>query len=473
MEIVHKVVEAEVKKLNDLTYEFTASTEEVDRDGEVIEAAGWDLRNFKKNPVITYAHDYRALPIGKAPKIWVSEGKLKNHVEFPPIGTYEFADVVRRLVEGGFLRSESVGFKPYPDGIVEEDGDGIKKPRRRYTKQELLEIAIVPVPSNPNALIEAKMKGIINEAELKLISKPEETEDFIHIRVRDPADFQDGSFRTIDIDKGKGIQAVIGRLKGETTTTVQKYMFAKSKGWTMSEAIQWVKEHGKEVNLLEVKGAIPYKRTPLDESGEWDAGKEVRNVEVDDLKIMCAIVEGDPENKTSYKLPHHRAGGEHTCVWRGVAASAAVLMGARGGVDAPPASIAGAKTHIGKHYADFDKGEPPWEKGMSQAEIKDELDFIKTTIAKAGLNEEAKVEAWALVLEVMRFCGDDIPLDIQAKIGAVLNQKNKKKLHEIQELCQQILDSAEHEEEPKAKVPLVDTMEAAKAAVRLILGKIS
>lgn len=209
MEILHKIVDCEVKKLNDLTYEFIASTEDIDRDGEVIEAAGWDLRNFKKNPVITYAHDYRALPIGKAPKIWVSEGKLRNHVEFPPEGVYEFADIVRRLVDGGFLRTESVGFKPAPDSVVEEGGDGIKTAKRRYTKQELLEIAIVPVPSNPNALMEAKTKGVITEEELELILKPEETEAYFRIPVTGEAGKHDGHrIRTIDIDAGKGIKAL-------------------------------------------------------------------------------------------------------------------------------------------------------------------------------------------------------------------------------------------------------------------------
>ncbi|KKL75637.1 hypothetical protein LCGC14_2052890, partial [marine sediment metagenome] len=95
-----------------------------------------------------YAHDYRSLPIGKAPKVWLAGGKLKNTVQFPPEGTYEFADIVERLVDTGYLKTESVGFIPQKW----EDGDGDKGPRRTYLKQELLEISIVPVPSNPDAL---------------------------------------------------------------------------------------------------------------------------------------------------------------------------------------------------------------------------------------------------------------------------------------------------------------------------------
>lgn len=74
---------------------------------------------------------------------------------------------------------------------------------------------------------------------------PEETEEFVHIRVKDPDDFVDGSFRTIAIDADKGIKAVIGKLKSDPkgSTVVQKFIFDKSKDWTMEKAQAWVKEH--------------------------------------------------------------------------------------------------------------------------------------------------------------------------------------------------------------------------------------
>ncbi len=165
-ETIYKVLDCEVKKLGERSYEFTASTSTIDRDGEVIEAKGWDLKNFKKNPVIMYAHDYRSLPIGKAPKVWLAGGKLKNTVQFPPEGTYEFADIVERLVDTGYLKTESVGFIPQKW----EDGDGEKGPKRTYLKQELLEISIVPVPSNPDALRNAVDDGVITTKELKVLS---------------------------------------------------------------------------------------------------------------------------------------------------------------------------------------------------------------------------------------------------------------------------------------------------------------
>lgn len=56
--------------------EGVASTEKADRDGEVIKQDGWDLKNFKANPVILAAHNYHDFPIGKATNVKVVDNKL-------------------------------------------------------------------------------------------------------------------------------------------------------------------------------------------------------------------------------------------------------------------------------------------------------------------------------------------------------------------------------------------------------------
>jgi hypothetical protein len=89
---------------------------------------------------------------------------------------------------------------------------------------------------------------------------PEETEDFIHIPVKDKNSFEEGSYRTINISAAKGIKAVIGKIKGESSTTVQKYLFAKAKGWTMSKAKKWIKDHKKKAvaNIGEIEWDINF-----------------------------------------------------------------------------------------------------------------------------------------------------------------------------------------------------------------------
>ena len=59
-------------------------------------------------------------------------------------------------------------------------------------------------------------------------------------RVRDPADFQKGSFRRKNIDNG--VDLILGRLQGETTMTKQAYRFKKSI-YTEAEAREWCKKH--------------------------------------------------------------------------------------------------------------------------------------------------------------------------------------------------------------------------------------
>jgi HK97 family phage prohead protease len=79
---------------------------------------------------------------------------------------------------------------------------------------------------------------------------PDVTENTIRMRVRDPGAFQEGSFRTVSIgDKSNGISAVMGRLKGETTMTVQSYVFDKSK-WSVEKARKWVADHKKVLVIV-------------------------------------------------------------------------------------------------------------------------------------------------------------------------------------------------------------------------------
>ena len=206
---------------------------------------------------------------------------------------------------------------------------------------------------------------------------------------------------------------------------------------------------GEELMETQDKGVISYKQTPLAPEGEgWDAAVEVREATVDDLKIMCTWVGEEPENKTSYKLPHHKAGGGHACVWRGVAAAGGVMMGARGGTNIPEGDVGGVKAHLARHYKEFDKT-PPWEaEGRSIEELMDDLDYLLTRLKALPRMPENIAEALrGLEPFILREHGDDTPDDILTKRGAVLNTKNKANLKEAQRLIQDVLDSAERESE--------------------------
>jgi phage head maturation protease len=76
----------------------------------------------------------------------------------------ERADKTWRMVEAGFLNAVSVGFLPTvaPNFIrAEPDKDGYAAITGfEFVGQELLELSVVPVPANPQALAVAKSLGI-------------------------------------------------------------------------------------------------------------------------------------------------------------------------------------------------------------------------------------------------------------------------------------------------------------------------
>jgi len=71
---------------------------------------------------------------------------------------------------------------------------------------------------------------------------PEVTEDYIRVKIKDPTTCQKEYFSMITISRTKGIKAVLGRLKGQTSTIVQSYLFTKER-WTEKEAQEWTNEH--------------------------------------------------------------------------------------------------------------------------------------------------------------------------------------------------------------------------------------
>lgn len=131
---------AEIKEKTQEVFTAIASSEVEDRQGEIVRQTGWNLKNFKDNPVLLYMHDHTK-PIGKATRVWLDKSgkspmlKFKGYIS----DATEELKGYKRLVEDGILNSFSVGFRP-----LEMDGNEI-------TKAELFEISLVSVPANPEA----------------------------------------------------------------------------------------------------------------------------------------------------------------------------------------------------------------------------------------------------------------------------------------------------------------------------------
>jgi phage head maturation protease len=151
---------------------FVASDESVDRYGDIIRADGWKLDNFKKNPVLLFGHNSRDLPIGKVSEVGVVGKQLEATAEFMPEGMSDFADDVWRAVDAGFLNAVSVGFLPLSDpNYIYADDDPAQKGwpvGYEFIDQELLELSVVPVPANPQALAVARSLALSEATQRRL-----------------------------------------------------------------------------------------------------------------------------------------------------------------------------------------------------------------------------------------------------------------------------------------------------------------
>ena len=139
--------------------EFVMSDASVDRMGDVIEQDGWELDNFRKNPIALFGHS-SGFPIGTWTDVGVSKGKLTGRLELmPPV-----SDRLREIhaaINAGVLRAVSVGFHPIDMEPLKDSKSG----GYRFTKQELVECSLVSVPANPNALSLAKAIGLSPETQ--------------------------------------------------------------------------------------------------------------------------------------------------------------------------------------------------------------------------------------------------------------------------------------------------------------------
>jgi HK97 family phage prohead protease len=142
------------------TATFVASDETVDRYGDIVSVNGWDLKNFRRNPMFLWMHS-QYQPIGTVKKIGVEGDKLLATVKFFDAGDSKTADDLWKLVKKRKLRAVSVGFTVKSDDDIEAIRDENERVTGfRFLRQELLELSLVSVPANPNALQVARSLGL-------------------------------------------------------------------------------------------------------------------------------------------------------------------------------------------------------------------------------------------------------------------------------------------------------------------------
>lgn len=119
------------------------TTNSVDRFGDKIYPDGMNDSDYRKNPVVLFAHDSSELTIGK--NLWLKRDKKGV------LAKTQFADTgigkdLFRLNLNGFMNAWSIGF------IIPEGGSEYADGVNHIRKWNLLEYSNVPLPAIPEAL---------------------------------------------------------------------------------------------------------------------------------------------------------------------------------------------------------------------------------------------------------------------------------------------------------------------------------
>lgn len=139
-----------------MTHDFVINTENVNEYKYRILTDGIDYTQYLRNPVVLYLHNREDFGknkggevIGRCVNLFKQEGKLIASIEFDEKD--EFSKKIADKVAGGFIRMASM----YADVIAASSEPELVKEGQLYetvTKCKLVEISIVPIGGNDDAL---------------------------------------------------------------------------------------------------------------------------------------------------------------------------------------------------------------------------------------------------------------------------------------------------------------------------------
>lgn len=118
---------------------FVVSDETENSHGFIVKTEGINTENFIKNPIMLFMHE-RAKVIGRWENLKIEDGKMYADAVFDTDS--ELGSEVAQKVEKGFLKGASIGIQYNEEDLKENI----------LEKCQLVEISIVDIGSNPNAL---------------------------------------------------------------------------------------------------------------------------------------------------------------------------------------------------------------------------------------------------------------------------------------------------------------------------------
>jgi hypothetical protein len=161
------------------------TTEEIDREGEIVIARGMNDSHFKLNPLVTFQHSYCTPPVGKS--LWrkkANDGQLrgvKAKTQYPkrPDGWQDDEwrpDTILQLIQAGMLQGKSVGFvrlkSHAPSSHEIAANPDLAQVSRIIDEWLLIEYACTFLPMNQSALVEAVSKSAVKPEILSALGIP-------------------------------------------------------------------------------------------------------------------------------------------------------------------------------------------------------------------------------------------------------------------------------------------------------------
>lgn len=367
------------------TIDFVFSDETLDRDTEIIRAVGWKLEAYRKNPVFLFAHDHLSIPIGQCFQVWITEtAKLMGRVKFAGAENgNEMGEAFFRLYRDKFMNCVSVGFMGLRCEYPAEYGQVLPSgASREFIEQELLECSAVPVPANPNAGMMRSMslepgetdairheldcmqaKGVFHEATLKAI-----TGAYDRLEARKALWFplkQCKHEEPCEDVKARGECEYRGISEKNAPHLGIDGQSILDLSWMGKKKISGKKGLPLAATDIAWSASAARKRMALWASSDGSGDKD----KIDWKKFGQGHVvlrdEDTPENMGSYILPFADVINDTlTAIPRGLFTAAAVMMGARGGVELSDTDREGAKKLIRSYYSTMEMT-PPWEEERS------------------------------------------------------------------------------------------------------------
>ncbi|BAS17623.1 conserved hypothetical protein [Arthrobacter sp. Hiyo8] len=200
---INKLFNIDIKSVDEQarTITFCFSDNQLDRQGEIVDQASWDVKNYMNNPLILWGHDpsENENVLGQGISLDLNNnGKSYITAQFDDAATNPKADTIFRQLVKRTLRCVSAGFINHT-WDVQDDVPILKD-------NELLEVSVVAIPANPRAIALEYKSGEIST----------KTATWLRDSMRKEADLLDAQLKEQITDEGENMDEVKSQLSALT-----------------------------------------------------------------------------------------------------------------------------------------------------------------------------------------------------------------------------------------------------------------